>query len=218
MSNVIRGSIRSRRRGGFTLVEAVISTVIVSVMLVAALSTVGASRLIQQKVSLNGRGRLLAESLLAEIVQQAYEDPDETVLFGPESGEATNSRSDFDDVDDYHNWSQSPPKDKSGSAILESGGWTRTVTVDWVDATDPALVETSETNVKRVTVNVFHEGRRMATFVRVMSGWQLIAQARASSEETAAAAAAPAASTSSLETTSTVPELPASTEKVKRVK
>lgn len=214
MSNVIRGNVHPRRREGFTLVEAVISTVIVSVMLVAALSTVGASRLIQQKVSLSSRGRLLAESLLAEIVQQAYEDPTEMVVFGPESGENTTTRSDFDDVDDYHSWSQSPPKNKSGSVIPESEGWTRTVAVDWVDATDPTVVETSETNVKRVTVNVLHEGRQMATFVRVMSGWQLIASSSTGSEEAAAAATA---TTSSVETTSTVPELPADA-KVKEVK
>ncbi len=172
MSDLIRDNLRPVRRGGFTLVEAVISTVIVSVMLVAALNTVGTSRLIQQKVSLSSRGRLLAESLLAEIVQQAYEDPTETIVFGPESGEATNNRSDFDDVDDYHNWSQSPPKNKDGSAVPQSEGWTRTVTVVWVDAADPAATETSESSAKRITVTASRANITYATLVVVRTAHQ----------------------------------------------
>jgi MSHA pilin protein MshD len=172
MSNVIRGNFRPARREGFTLVEAVISTVIVSVMLVAALNTVGTSRLIQQKVSSSSRGRLLAESLLAEIVQQAYEDPTGTVVFGLESGESPNNRSDFDDVDDYHNWSQSPPKNKDGSAIAESESWTRTVTVVWVDPADPAATEASESSAKRITVVVHRSNIPYATLVAVRTAHQ----------------------------------------------
>lgn len=156
----------------FTVVEAVIATVIVSVMLVAALSTVGASRLIQHKVSLRNRGRLLAESLMAEIVQQAYEDPSDPVVFGPESGEETTDRSDFDDVDDYHNWSQSPPKDKDGGAISQADGWQRTVTVQWVDDLDPAQVRASETYVKRITVAAKHNNITHATLVAIRTAHQ----------------------------------------------
>jgi len=172
MSEMIRDNFGPATRGGFTLVEAVLSTVIVSVMLVAALSTIGASRLIQQKVSLSSRGRLLAESLLAEIIQQAYQDPDETVAFGPESGEQTNNRSDFDDVDDYHGWSQSPPTNKDGSTIAEASGWKRTVTVSWVDPGAPAQTETSESGAKRITVTVSRSNVTYATLVAVRTNHQ----------------------------------------------
>jgi len=172
MSDVRGNHIHVHRRTAFTLVEAVIATVIVSVMLVAALGTVGTSRLVQQKVSLSSRGRLLAESLLAEIIQQAYQDPDETVAFGAESGEKTNNRSDFDDVDDYHGWSQSPPKTKSGSAIPASTGWTRTVTVVWVDPAAPAQTETSESGAKRITVTARYSNVAYATLVAVRTNHQ----------------------------------------------
>jgi type II secretory pathway pseudopilin PulG len=145
--------VRTRYAEAFTIVEAVIATVIVSVMLVAALSAVGASRLIQHKISVSNQGRLLAESLMAEIIQQVYEDPNGAVVFGPETGEETTVRSDFDDVDDYHNWSGSPPKNKDGGAIPQSDGWQRTVTVQWVDPLDPTLVQAGETGAKRITVS-----------------------------------------------------------------
>ncbi|UCD48764.1 MAG: type II secretion system protein [Phycisphaerales bacterium] len=156
----------------FTIVEAVISTVIVSVMLVAALTTVGASRLIQQKVAMRNRGRLLAESLLAEIVQQAYDDPSDPAVFGPESGEQTGDRSDFDDVDDYHNWSQSPPEDKNGVAIPEADGWQRTVTVQWVDPLDPTQSKSGETKAKRITVTARHNNMSHATLVAIRAAHQ----------------------------------------------
>ena len=61
---------------GFTLVEAVISLIIVATMFVAALNTVGTSRLSQHKCSLGSRGRLFAESLMTEILRLDYLDPD----------------------------------------------------------------------------------------------------------------------------------------------
>jgi len=197
---------RSSNARAFTLVEAVISTLIVAVMLVAALSAVGASRLIQHRASLSYQGRLLAESLMAEIMQRAYEDPNDTVAFGLETGESAATRAAFDDVDDYDGWSASPPTAADGTVLGDTSGWQRLVTIEWVDPNDPTLTETSETNVKRVTVTVLHEGRQMASFVAVKSGWQLVAQTTTTTAETAAAAAA--AATSSLETTSAASSLP----------
>ena len=168
----MRGLRRHRSAGGFTMVEAVISTIIVAVMLVAALSAVGASRVIQHKVSLHNRGRLLAVSLMEEIVQQAYEEPNGPVAFGPESGEQTTVRSDFDDVDDYHGWSEAPPTEKDGSTILQADGWQRAVTVEWVDPTDPTAVQSSETGAKRITVTATHSHITHARFVTIRTGHQ----------------------------------------------
>jgi len=149
----------------FTIVEAMISTVIVAVMFVAALNTVGASRLTQQKASLSVRGRLMAESLLAEILRQSYEDPDGTPVFGRESNESATPRAAWDDVDDYAGFSESPPAAQDGTILTNSTGWERKATVERVDAADPMVVATGETNVKRVTVTVAYGGVPQATLV-----------------------------------------------------
>lgn len=117
----------------FTLVEAVISTVVVAIMLVAALNTVSSSRLGQYKLTTRGRGLALARELMAEIQQQAYEDPNGSAVFGVESGEQSTDRDDFGDVDDYHNWLKSPPEYKDGSAIPDHDGWGRSVEVVWLE-------------------------------------------------------------------------------------
>ena len=145
---------RIRVARAFTLVEATLSTIIVGVMIVAALSTVGATRLGEYKAGQSCRGLPLAQDLLAEILQQAYEDPNTPVLFGPEAGEATSHRADFDDVDDYHNWSASPPQRKNGAPMNDLAGWERHVEVVWVNPDELSQTVGSDQNVKRITVTV----------------------------------------------------------------
>jgi len=166
-------AIRHRACGsrGFTLVEAVISTVIVAVMFVAALNTVGAARVAQHKASLVGRGRMFAESLLAEILQQSYQEPGTTWVFGREAGESDTIRTAYDDVDDYHGWTESPPTAKDGTALPNSASWSRTVTVEWVNALDPTQVSGTETGAKRITVLATFRNVPQATVVAVRTAY-----------------------------------------------
>lgn len=160
------------QRRAFTLVESVISLVIVSVMLVAALNTVGASRLSQYKTSTRAQGRLLAESLLAEILTQPYADPNGAALFGVEVGEDDVTRDAFDDVDDYHTWTSSPPSEKTGAEMASWGRWQRSVTVEWVDPANPAVVQGTESLAKRVTVKVSFANMPVATLVAIKTDWE----------------------------------------------
>lgn len=113
-------------RRGITLAEVVVSTLLVGILMVAALSSVGAAARSWIAASEASDGHALARQLLDEITSQGYEDAVSPV-FGPEAGEtlAVGVRSGLDDVDDYLNWSDSPPKDRSGVAIPGFGGWTR---------------------------------------------------------------------------------------------
>ena len=153
----MHGEERSRTARAFTLVEATVSVFIVGVMVVAALSTVGATRLGEYKLGERCRALPLAQDLLAEILQQSYEDPDGSPVFGTEPGEGTVSRIDFDDVDDYHNWSAAPPQNKNGADISDLSGWRRSVQVGWVDPTDLSQTVGSDQGVKRITVTVKHD-------------------------------------------------------------
>jgi type II secretory pathway pseudopilin PulG len=142
----------------FTIVEAVISTIIVAVMFVAALNTVGASRLTQYKASLVSRGRLLAESLMSEILRQNYEEPDGATDLGLDPGELATTRVDYDDVDDYHGWSATPPTARDGTVLANSTGWQQAVVVRWVDPSQPDQVVATESGAKRITVTISYNG------------------------------------------------------------
>jgi len=155
----------------FALVEAVISVLIVGIMFVAVLSTVGASRVSQYRTSMSSQGHVLAGALMDEILSQDYVDPNGSSVFGAEPGESTTTRSDFDDVDDYSGWSSNPPTDKDGTELSHLAGWTRSVTVQRVNASDLAVVEGFESNVKRVTVEVSRDGAAVSvTALRTNSG------------------------------------------------
>lgn len=143
----------TRGQGGFTIIETALSTVVIGLMLVAALQTVGASKLAQHRNADRARAVHLASLLLAEITAQAYEEPDVVKLFGPEPAELLpGNRSLYDDVDDYEGLSETPPRDRAGVAVTGFSGWTLTVKVQWVSPTNPATPSLIETGAKLITV------------------------------------------------------------------
>ena len=103
LNNKLFSVLRLRRKGlrSFTLVEAVISTVIIGVMFVAAMNVLGATAVAKRSTEQQALGYSLAQDLMNEILNQPYEDPDQTAEFGRESGESGGDREDFDDVDTY---------------------------------------------------------------------------------------------------------------------
>ena len=152
-----------RTARAFTLVEATVSIFILGVMVVAALRTVGATRLGEYKLAERCRALPLAQDLLAEVMQRPYEDPNGSPVFGTESGEGTTSRADFDDVDDYHNWSASPPQNQDGTDMSDLSGWQRSVQVSWADPTNLSQTAGSDQGVKRIIVTVKHDDLPVAS-------------------------------------------------------
>jgi PKD repeat protein len=152
-------------RRATTLVECVVSTLIVGVLLVAALNSAGSSMRMTQGVDDRGRAQRLAGDLMNEILLQAYVEPDGAVSLGLDAGENTGNRSLFDDVDDYTSWSASPPTDRSGSALAGLTGWTHSATVGWADATTLASTVSTNTGLKKITVTISKSGTTMASIV-----------------------------------------------------
>jgi hypothetical protein len=147
---------------GFSVIEAVLSALVIGVMLVAVLNTVGAARSAQVWNVDRVRATCLASNLMAEIVDEAYADPTEIQLFGPEASELLAQRSAFDDVDDYNGWSKSPPENPDGTPIPGYQGWTRSVVVAWATPAAPVGTSLTDTGLKRITVTVSRRGVKIA--------------------------------------------------------
>lgn len=179
-----RRSVRISARAGLTLVEVVISIVLVGIMLVAAINTLGVAKGGQRLIYDERRANQLAEDLMAEILAQPYAD--ETVLasiqqavlvngsaydvvLGPESGEAKGSRALFDDVDDYNGWSASPPQARDGTKLAEFAAYTRSVKIELTKASDVTATTSREEGARRVTVTVSRGGARVAQLVSVVA-------------------------------------------------
>ena len=154
-------------RPALSMVEVMISTVIVGVLITAALSTVGASKRGQLSNANHRIGQLLAQELMSEILPQMYEEPDLTPLFGPEAPETADSRANYDDVDDYHGWNASPPQDKDGTQIPDRQEWTRSVSVEYADLNDVLQKAITDSGLKRITVTVTHNKAVVASLTAV---------------------------------------------------
>jgi type II secretory pathway pseudopilin PulG len=156
---------------GFTLVEAVMSMLIVGIMLVAALNTVGASKLTQRKNYERSIGPMLAEDLLTEILSQSYEEPVDTPIFGRETGEFSWSRTPYDDVDDYDGWTTSPPEDKDNADLPDLTGWARSVEVYYVDYGLSNELN-YDAGLKRIHVTVTYNGLVVSELSAIRTnGW-----------------------------------------------
>ena len=144
----------NRQRRGISLVEVVISTLVVGGMLVTALNTLGAVYRSQSINSTRMIGPGLAQELMSEVLAMPYQDP-EGVGAGNsvEVGEVTTARAGFDDIDDYHNWKSANACAKDGTVHTGFSGWQRKVNVYWADPLSGSNWP-SETGLKKIHVTV----------------------------------------------------------------
>ena len=150
---------RSRQlRRGVTLVEVVMSTMIVSILMVATLKALGAATSSSKSAGNRAVAIGLADDLMTEILKAKYVDPGSSPVFGLETGEGSTTRAAFNDVDDYNGWTEQPPQAKDGTVMANRSDWQRRVTVDWVTVIDPSKTSSTETGVKRIRVDVDYKG------------------------------------------------------------
>lgn len=171
-----RASTRAHRCG-FSLVETTISIILVGGLLISAVGTLGSAVRARQIRAERSKATLVAQQLITEVLQAAYKESElggtvkekagnvavalpvletpEPDNFGPETGEADGSRTYFDDIDDYDDWSASPPQEWDGTVLTEYTGWTRQVSVTYADQF--TLIPTgtvTDTGLKLITVTV----------------------------------------------------------------
>ncbi|MFK8112763.1 MAG: prepilin-type N-terminal cleavage/methylation domain-containing protein [Rubripirellula sp.] len=129
---------------GVTMIEVMVSLVLVSTILLVSLSA-SANLLrndVQQRNSTDGK--ILAQRLMDEVSAMEFEDTSEPI-FGLETGESGSNRSAFDDVDDYHGYTMSPPTYRDGTTINGFTTWSVSITVTPVEP-DATGVTTAAAN------------------------------------------------------------------------
>lgn len=143
----------------FTLVEVVLTILIVGVGLVASVRALPVLLQVSQASQEHMVAQQLAVDLLAEIAMLPYEDPDQNPQFGREPTESAINRADFDDIDDYDGWKKSPPQRKDGSTEPDCDGYVRAVIVESTNPNNFNSVEgDSVTKPKRITITVSKPG------------------------------------------------------------
>ena len=70
-------------------------------------------------------------------------------------------------MDDFHNWSESPPQFANGTPMPDLAEWRRSVEVVWVNPADLSQTSASDLGVKRITVTVAHNNVVVATRIGI---------------------------------------------------
>lgn len=133
-----------RRLRGFTLIELIIFIVVVSVGLAGILVVSTTAVKSSADPMVRKQAMALADSILEEILQKEYSDPD-----GVQGGETT--RDTMDDVDDYN-----------GKTKALFGDWPASLSTYTVTIGVGAAAAVGGINMKRVTVTVSGGGNDMA--------------------------------------------------------
>ena len=131
------------------------TAVIMSVLLVSALKLSGNLGWSQGAATGEDSAGTLILNLLGEIEKQDYRDPaaaDETL--GRETGELATARANYDDIDDYHNWSATPPEDQAGTPYDQYSHLKRSVSVRYVLANDFSQTAAGDEGFKEVTITI----------------------------------------------------------------
>ncbi len=127
---------------GLTLIEVMISIVLVStILLVSVTASANLMRNNQQRRD-TALGQQLSSQFLDEISSLDFRDRVEP-SYGLETGEIGSDRTTFDDVDDYHGYVISPPTHRDGTTVENFDGWTVTVAV-WPVNPDATGITTTD--------------------------------------------------------------------------
>ena len=171
-TRVVSGGTRRYPRGmrcGVGMVEAAVATVIVGILLVAAMTTVDASLRMGNATAERSHASAYGALLMSEIQRARYEEPVDSVGFGVEAPETAATREAWDDVDDYDGFEQFSPTDVNGAEVEGAKNWRWRAAVARVDPADPARVVSVETGLKRITVTVVDPDGAATTCVALRS-------------------------------------------------
>jgi len=157
-----RGRPSCALRVALSLIEVVASTMIVGLMAVAALNSLGAATRSSESIGNRAVAAGLADELMSEILQAPYGDPNQTPVFGRESGEPSSPRAAFDDVDDFDGWNASPPQYSDGTAMPDRADWRHRVRVYRVRPDDPTQTSSTDLGAKGIEVTIEYRGQVLA--------------------------------------------------------
>ena len=158
---------RPRRAGGFTLIEASLTTVIIGTGVLAILAAQQAYHRKNDWAQRTGTAVLLANEIRELTLPMPQHDPFNPTNMGPESGETTVAQ--YNDLDDFAGvvtngygagTTFSPPINALAQQIPNMTGWTQVVHVDNVLSNNISSTFTQPlgtTDLMRVTVTVLYQ-------------------------------------------------------------
>jgi type II secretory pathway pseudopilin PulG len=148
-------------RGGFTLLEVGLATMIIglgvmAVLQLAAKLTVSQDNAVDVTQAIN-----LANNIHELFFNLHFADPVTPTHWGPESGETLAT---YNDNDDFDGSVFSPPIDTERNTISNLTNWSQSISVQSVDPNSiTSTVPDGTTSMERITVTIQHQGQTVYT-------------------------------------------------------
>jgi type II secretory pathway pseudopilin PulG len=165
---------RRRRRGGFTLMEATLATVIVGVGIVSMMQLFGACTKQNRAAFDMTTAMLLAQNIQETMADLEFTDPAYgKTYFGPEGSQTLAT---YDDIDDFSGQTFNPPIDSTRKQIPELAQYAQVISVWPVkpyrltvnsNPSAPEVPQTTYTGAARVTVMIMHRKTSTAPWSEV---------------------------------------------------
>jgi prepilin-type N-terminal cleavage/methylation domain-containing protein len=157
---------------GFTLTEAMMAVVVLGIAAASLLLPFISGAAVRAEGINRTLAARLAGDLMEQILRLPFHDPDGGTSVGPELGETGPAT--FDNLDDYHDYTefQGQVKDATGAVFTDSmyANFSRNVKCEYVYVPpQPAESDPAKCEFIRVTVQVDHSGKQMATIIRLVS-------------------------------------------------
>ena len=156
-------SVNKRVNSGFTLVETIVSMLIISIAARAMASSLGFAFARSSDGLLESRVVYIAQGYLEEIQARRYDEvtpvggtpPCAVLIPCSTPGPDAESRENYDDIDDYNGLVESPPRDSLNQPLTEFNGFSVAVDVAYASTDQVAawsLDDTTDAKVVSVTV------------------------------------------------------------------
>ncbi|OGH55605.1 MAG: hypothetical protein A3G34_00855 [Candidatus Lindowbacteria bacterium RIFCSPLOWO2_12_FULL_62_27] len=155
-----------RTQGGFSLLEVLVCSFILSILSVSILHGLTALELESRLAKSRMNAGLLAADLREEILSRPPLDPDGSPVMGREAGES-GGRLSYDDQDDYQGYVDGPPTDIGGAPLAGMERLSRAVRIENVAPDRPAgpSTDTGPRGLRRFTVTVYRDKAEIARLV-----------------------------------------------------
>ena len=147
-------------RGGFTLVEVVVATILVGLTLTALMVSMRSNIRVNDAGTKLTQADFLAQEIREWTLTLPFRDQDVGDRDNPPGSDGTSPQTWVDDLDDLMNVTYCPPRDGQGFAITALPAWSQTITMTWRNPNDLSQTVTNGTSdIIYVNVDVKYENK-----------------------------------------------------------
>ncbi len=160
-----KSSPATRKRAGFTLIEAALVTTIISFGVLAMLQLLAVGTVSNNEGAEMSTAINLAKGVRELMVGMPIADPATPTHWGSEAGESLSGAKPYNDIDDFDGKTYNPPIDARRKSVVEFADWTQTIKVQTVDPNLlTSTVPNGTTASVRVTVTVTHNLKTVTSY------------------------------------------------------